>query len=81
MAMQKQQGQDGRLEVVALARDPSTRLSKLAESLTRYVSIGATEMYSSLYSQLSNTSSIATYPEGKYVYMTPRYVLRKISRF
>ncbi|KAK4047938.1 hypothetical protein OIV83_005122 [Microbotryomycetes sp. JL201] len=74
MVLQKQQGQDGRLESVMLFQpnETVTRIEKLQEAITRMVSVGATEMYANLYAQLSNSSSTAAYPRDLYYYGTPR---------
>ncbi|KAM0789142.1 hypothetical protein ACM66B_003195 [Microbotryomycetes sp. NB124-2] len=74
MVLQKQQGQDGRLESVMLfTPTPSvTRIDKLQEAITRMVSVSATEMYANLYDQLTNSSSQAVYPRDLYYYAAPR---------
>ncbi|KAK4052521.1 hypothetical protein OIO90_004288 [Microbotryomycetes sp. JL221] len=74
MVLQKQQGQDGRLESVMLFEptEQVSRIDKIQEAVTRMVSVGATEMYANLYNQLTNTSSVASFPNQTYYYGTPR---------
>lgn len=77
MVLQKQQGQDGRLEAVMLFEPNATvsRMDRIGEAITRMVSVAATEMYASLYDQLSNSSAIAQYAMQDFELSTPRLTL------
>lgn len=77
MVLQKQQGQDGRLEAVMLFEPNATvsRMDRIGEAITRMVSVAATEMYASLYDQLSNSSAIAQYAMQDFELSTPRLML------
>lgn len=77
MVLQKQQGQDGRLEAVMLFEPNVTvsRMDKIGEAITRMVSVAATEMYANLYDQLANSSTTAQYAMQEFELSTPRLML------
>ncbi|KAM0748684.1 hypothetical protein T439DRAFT_327954 [Meredithblackwellia eburnea MCA 4105] len=81
MALQKQQGQDGRLEAVALLAKGASTITAFETALTRMVAVGATEMYSILDTYTTQGINNGTYPTTPFknqqtlVFSTPVYRL------
>jgi hypothetical protein len=79
MAIEKMQGQDGKLEAISYIPSGTNRISALEVGITRLVSVAATEMYTTIDAL---TGSNATWSgTEEYLFQTTRYRLGTSGRY